>query len=91
MDLLVRLTKDLAVRRSERKQIISRLRTGQFPRKTGEMSEMLSALNDKRSAPRINSTKRLPLSGKLSAGAKRLMTEEDRFNNAYILVKKSCV
>ena len=27
---------------------------GQFPRKTGEMSEMLSALNDKRGAPRVS-------------------------------------
>ena len=28
--------------------------SGQFPRKTGEMSEMPSALNDKRGAPRVS-------------------------------------
>ncbi len=46
----------------------SRLRTEQFPRKTGEMSEMLSALNDKRGAPRVSG----------AVNGKEPLTEEDK-------------
>ena len=48
----------------------SRLRTEQFPRKTGEMSEMLSALNDKRGAPRVSG----------AVNDKKPLTEEDKKN-----------
>ena len=41
---------------------------GQFPRKTGEMSEMLSALNDKRGAPRVSG----------AVNGKEPLTEEDK-------------
>ncbi len=51
---------------------------GQFPRKTGAMSGMPSALNDKRGAPRV--------SGAVN-GIKPL-TEEDNFNNSQSLLKK---
>ena len=55
--------------------------SAQFPRKTGEMSEMPSALNDKRGAPRV--------SGAVN-GVKPL-TEEDCFYNLLPLLKKLCV
>ena len=49
----------------------------QFPRKTGEMSEMPSALNAKMGAPRVSG----------AVNGKKPLTEEDCFYNSRILVK----
>jgi len=51
---------------------------GQFPRKTGAMSGMPSALNDKRGAPRVSGT----------VNGIKPLTEEDNFNNSQSLLKK---
>ena len=50
----------------------------QFPRKTGEMSEMPSALHDKRGAPRVSG----------AVNGKKPLTEEDCFDNSQSLFSK---
>ena len=51
----------------------------QFPRKTGELSETLSALNDKRGAPRVSG----------AVNGVEPLTEEDCFNNSCIIVGRA--
>ena len=74
--LIYRHVERSAVETSRRDSTAQRLLPSeQFPRKTGEMSEMPSALNDKRGAPRV--------SGVASVSE----TDEDYFYNLPILVQ----